>query len=153
MGRRSERYRNGLALEFAQRLHAGRTRHDDTVAATLDAARQHADEQAVFAGRFERHTVERAGEIGHGAEVEFARDHLVGQRRAAGEVFPLNVVAGVFVYAVVGQVFFEQTEFTDQQPTGGAVDGGVLGADGNADGLGRGRQGERSQYQTGDYCT
>jgi hypothetical protein len=36
--------------------------------------------------------VEGAGEVGHGAEVELAGDHLVGQRRAGGEVLPLDVV-------------------------------------------------------------
>ncbi|MNN74490.1 hypothetical protein D3C81_1906970 [compost metagenome] len=96
----------------------------------------------MLARRFEGHAVERTGEIGHGAEVEFAGDHLVGQRCAAGEVFPLHVILGVFVGAVVGQVFVQQAELANQQSAGGAVDGGVLGADGNADGFGRGRQGE-----------
>ncbi|MNN29421.1 hypothetical protein D3C81_1430210 [compost metagenome] len=134
-------------------MHGGGTRHDDAVAAALDAPRQYADEQAVLAGSFERNTVERTWEIGHGAEVEFAGDHLVGQRRAAGEVLPLHVVLRVLVGAVVGQIFVEQTEFTNQQTASGAIDGGVLGADGDADGFGRGRQSERSQYQTGDCCT
>ncbi len=83
-----------LPLEFGQRLHARRARHHDAVATALGAARQHADEQAVLARRFEGHAVERTGEIGHGAEVELAGDHLVGQRRAAGEVFPLHLVLG-----------------------------------------------------------
>ncbi|MNN74491.1 hypothetical protein D3C81_1906980 [compost metagenome] len=96
----------------------------------------------MLAGGFKRHAVERTGEIGHGAEVELAGDHLVGQRRATGEVLPLDVVLGVFVLAVVGQVFVQQAELANQQAAGGAVDGGVLGADGNADGFGRGRQGE-----------
>ena len=142
MGGRGERHGNGLALQLGQRLHARGARHDDAVATALDAARQHADEQAVLARRFERHTVERTGEIGHGAEVEFAGNHLVGQGRAAGEVFPLHVVLRVLVLPVVGQVFVEQAQFADQQTASGAVDRGVLGADGNADGLGRGRQGE-----------
>jgi hypothetical protein len=46
------------------------------------------------------------------------------------------------LYLPSGQVFVEQAQLADQQAAGGAVDGGVLGADGDADGFGAGRQGE-----------
>ena len=86
---------------------------------------------------WKRGAVERAGEVGHRADVELAGHHLVGQRRARGEVLPLDVVLHVLVLAVVRQVLFEQVQLADQQAAGGAVDGGVLRADGDADGLGR----------------
>ncbi|MNZ73052.1 hypothetical protein D3C78_914530 [compost metagenome] len=107
MGGGSERHGNGLALQLCQRLHTRCARYHDAVATALDAARQHADKQAVLARRFERHAVERAGEVGHGAEVEFAGHHFVGQGCAAGEVFPLHLVLGVLVGAIVGQVFVQ----------------------------------------------
>ncbi|MNC38084.1 hypothetical protein D3C75_866740 [compost metagenome] len=107
MGGGSERHGNGLALQLCQRLHTRCARYHDAVATALDAARQHADKQAVLARRFERYAVERAGEVGHGAEVEFAGHHFVGQGCAAGEVFPLHLVLGVLVGAIVGQVFVQ----------------------------------------------
>jgi hypothetical protein len=86
--------------------------------------------------------LEGTGEIGHGAEVEFAGHHFIGQGRAAGEVLPLHIVFGVLVGAFMGQVFVQQAQFANQQTASGAVDCGVLGTDGYADGFGRGRQSE-----------
>ncbi|MCY1431243.1 hypothetical protein D9M71_472060 [compost metagenome] len=153
VGGGGERHGDGLALELLQRLHGRRRRHHDAVAAALGAARQHADEQAALAGVEVGDAVERAGEVGHGAEVQLAGDHLVGQRRAAGEVLPLDLVFRVLVLAVVRQVLVEQTELADQQAAGGAVDGGVLGADGDADGLGLGVNGSDGQGEAGQGCT
>ncbi|MCY1416958.1 hypothetical protein D9M71_324750 [compost metagenome] len=89
--------------------------------------------------------IERTGEVGHGAEIQLAGNHFIGQRRAAGEVLPLDVVLGILVRAILGQVFLQQAQLTDHQAAGGAVDGGVLGTDGNADRLGLGRQGAECQ--------
>ncbi len=112
-------HRDGLALEVGQGLRSGSARHHDAVAAALDVAGQHTDEQAVLARRFKRHTIERTGEVGHGAEVQLAGDHFIGQRRATGEVLPLDVVGGVFVLAVVWQVLFQQAQFVHHLEGGG----------------------------------
>ena len=79
------------------------------------------------------------GKSAIGAEVELVRDHLAGERRAGGEVLPADVVVDVLVPAVVGQVLLQQLELADDEAAGGAVDGGVLRADGDADGLGGAR--------------
>ncbi|MNO84828.1 hypothetical protein D3C76_761810 [compost metagenome] len=152
VGRGGERHGNGLALEFGQRLHTGSRRHHDAVATALDAARQHTDEQAALAGIEVRDAIERAGEIGHGAEVELAGNHFVGQRRAAGEVLPFDLVLRILVLAVVRQVLLQQAQLADQQAAGGAVDGGVLGADGDADGFGAGVQASERQREAGHGC-
>ena len=123
MGGGGERYGDGLAFQFGQRLHRRAARYHDAVAAATGAAGQHADEQAALAGGGEGHAVEGAGKVGHGAEVELAGDHLVGQRCATGEVLPLHPVVRILVAAVARQVFLQQAQLADQQPAGGAVDG------------------------------
>ncbi|SST13435.1 Uncharacterised protein [Acinetobacter baumannii] len=153
MGGGGERYGDGLAFQFGQRLHRRAARYHDAVAAATGAAGQHADEQAALAGGGEGHAVEGAGKVGHGAEVELAGDHLVGQRCATGEVLPLHPVVRILVAAVARQVFLQQAQLADQQPAGGAVDGGVLSADGHADGFRLGTQGSQGQRQAGQDCT
>ena len=61
MGGGGERHRDGLALEFGERLHGRRRRHHDAVAAALYAAGQHTDEQAALASIQMRDAIERAG--------------------------------------------------------------------------------------------
>src|SRR5476651_1780302 len=59
-----------------------------------------------------------------------------GQYKDANyEVEWKNFIVGVFVLAIVGQVFIQQAKLADQQTASGAIDRGVLGADGNADGF------------------
>ena len=106
---------------------------DNAIAAALDAAREHADEQALASSLLESDAVQRSRKIGHGAEIELAGHHFVGQRRAAREVLPLNIVGRVFVFPIMWKIFFQQLQFANQEASGRAVDRRVLGADGDAD--------------------
>ncbi|MNN44042.1 hypothetical protein D3C81_1583120 [compost metagenome] len=152
MGGGGERHGNGLALEFAKRLHGGGRRHDDAVAAAVHTTRQHTDEQAAFTCIQVSDAIERAREVGHGAEVELAGDHFVGQWRSAGEVLPLDLILGILVPAVMRQVLLQQAKFANQQAAGGAVDGGVLGTDGDTDGFGTGVKASECQRKAGQVC-
>lgn len=126
--------------------------HDDPVAAAVDAAVEHRDEHALAAGLAKRRAVQRAGEIGHRAEVELAGDHLVGQRRAGREVLPLHVVLHVLVLAGARQVLVEQMQFADQQAAGRAVDRRVLRADRDADRLRMRETGGRDRERRGEQA-
>ncbi|MGY3079769.1 hypothetical protein ACVWZZ_006177 [Bradyrhizobium sp. LM6.10] len=63
---------------------------------------QHADEEAAAPRLLERNAVQRSWKIRHRAEIKLACDHLVGERRAAGKVLPLDVVGHILVLAVTG---------------------------------------------------
>ncbi|MBR1268673.1 hypothetical protein JQ629_14235 [Bradyrhizobium sp. AUGA SZCCT0222] len=123
-------------LQVGNRLHRRVHRHHDAVAAALGAAREHADEEAASAGLLERHAVQRSRKIRHGAEIELAGHHLVGERRAAGEVLPLDVVGDILVFAVPGQELLQQLQLADQKPAGCAIDRRVLRPDRNTNGFG-----------------
>ncbi len=152
VGGGSEWHGNGLALEFSQRLHAGCCGYDDAIAAAVHAARQHAYEQAALAGVQVSNAVERPGEVGHCPEVEFPSDHFIGQWRTAGEVLPLHLILGILVFAVMRQVLLQQAKLAYQQATSGAVDGGVLCANGDADGFGAGIQASEREREAGHGC-
>lgn len=51
-------------------------------------------------------------------------------------MIPLNIVSNVLVLSVVRKVLFDEFELWRHGSTGGCVRGGVLRADGDADGLG-----------------
>ena len=149
--RRCKRHRDGLALEIVERTRGRVLGHHDAVAAALGAARQHRDEQAAATRLLKRHAVQRARKVGHGAEIELAGHHLVGQRRAGREVAPLDVIGRILVLAIMRQIFVEQIQLPDQEPAGRAIDGGVLRTDRNADGF-RLRGSERHRQNDGRKC-
>jgi hypothetical protein len=71
--------------------------------------------------------------IGHLDNIKPIGQHLSVELCSRGQVQPLNIVFNVFVLAVMWQVFFKQMQFANDRAAGGAVDGGVLGADADPD--------------------
>jgi hypothetical protein len=85
--------------------------------------------------------------VAHGAELQLVRHHAVGNRRARGEVVPVELKLHVGVFAVLRQIFFEELELADHHAGGHRIGGGVLGADADADGLRRRRAEPARQHR------
>src|ERR1700731_2447801 len=68
-------------------------------------------------------------EIGHLDNIKPIGEHFSIELCSRGQVQPLNIVFNVFILTVMWQVSFKQMQFTNDRAAGGAVDGGVLGAD------------------------
>ncbi|MDT4847695.1 hypothetical protein FQZ97_817610 [compost metagenome] len=132
VGGRTERHGDRLALEVGQLVVRAVLVHDHAVARTEGVVRNDGDQlgfvaPVLLAGG----TVHQQRVVAHHPDLQLVGHHAIGDRRAGGEVLPVELPGDVGVLAGFGQVFFQQLEFLEHDATGDGVGGRVLRADAN----------------------
>ncbi len=116
-----------------------------------DAVGRDRDEPALaFRIALEGEAVHHQRIVAHHAELKLVRHHAVGDRRAGGEVVPLELELDVGVLAVLRQVLLQQLELADDGAGGDRVGRGVLRADPDRDDRLRARRRPASRKYGGD---
>ncbi|MCY1371381.1 hypothetical protein D9M69_585210 [compost metagenome] len=158
MGGRTERHGDRLALEVGQLVVRAVLVHDHAVARTEGVVRNDGDQLGFVAPvLLASGAVHQQRVVAHHPDLQLVGYHAIGDRRAGGEVLPVELPGDVGVLAGFGQVFFQQLEFLEHDATGDGVGGRVLRANADRDFLlvlrlsHRGQQGQgQRQPHRGD---
>ena len=145
-GGAADRRRNRFPLQVFELVEVGVDRDDDRVAGPLEivAGACEQDRPQAF-GLLKLRAIHDQRIITHGAEMELASQHLIGDWAARRIVGPGDVVGSVGVLAAVRQVFFEQLEALDHDAAGVRIGTHSLVPDCDIDGLGCGGTPSRQQ--------
>ena len=147
MGGRTERHRDLLAFEIGELVIRRVFVYHQTIARTVGVIGDDCDQFALgFRTRLEGCAIHQQRVVAHHADLQLVGDHAVGHGRAGGEVLPVQLELDVLVFAGLGNVFVEQTEFFDHDAAGDGVGGRVLYADADRDNF-RERSGVASHGQ------
>jgi len=147
-GGAADRRRDRFPRQVLELVVIGSDRNDDCVAGSFEiVAGAREQDRAQALGLLKLRAIHDQRIIAHGAEMEFAGEHLIGDRAARRIVGPGDVVGSVGVLAGVRQVFFEQLEFLDHDAAGVGIGTHSLVPDCDIDGLGRGGTHSRQQQR------
>lgn len=137
VGGRGKGHGDRLALEIRNALDGRIQRHQECVAGAAKAQRQRGDVERLNAIVLREKSVvpENGREIGPRDDIESTGRTSFIELGTSREIDPMDVVSGIFVFAIVRQVFVQQSKFADDRATRCAVDGGILRSNAQMDHL------------------
>ena len=128
VGGRGERHGDRLSLEIRDALNGRIQRHQECVAGATKAQRERCDVERLDAIVLREKSVvsEDGRKIGHRDYIESAGEDFIIELGTGRKIDPMDVVSGVFIFAIVWQVFVQQLKFANDRATRRAVYGGIL---------------------------